>query len=84
MRLTKLFESDVFSENRFREMVYVFDYLWNLRFYNQIILNNELKKINDDLVINNLTEIEINNLRNVLNRISSFQTGLSYDFLGNT
>ncbi len=82
-RLKILLEKNIFSENTFREIVYVFDYLWNMRFYNQIISHNDLKKINDDLVLNKLTEIEINNFRNVLSKISTFHSKLSYDFLGN-
>ena len=63
-------------------MVYVFDYLWKLRFFNQIEANAELSLDSDELDIEKLTDVERDNLQSVLSRIQVFQTELSYDFLG--
>lgn len=81
-RLKQLYEKQVLREATFREMVYVFDYLWHLRFFNQIASHTELKRVNDELELATLTEIELGNLRNVLSSISDFQSKLSYDFFG--
>ncbi|NWK56169.1 cache domain-containing protein [Verrucomicrobiaceae bacterium N1E253] len=81
-RLTQLYELEVIQKDNFREMVYVFDYLWKLRFYNQIETNAELVVNSDELDLDKLTDIEKENLQSVLSRISVFQTELSYDFLG--
>ena len=81
-RLRKLRETELLQEETFREIVYVFDYLWQLRFFNQIAANAELSTNTDELDIEKLTDIERDNLQSILARISVFQTRLSYDFLG--
>ncbi len=81
-RLEKLREADVLQEETFREIVYVFDYLWQLRFFNQIAANAELRLDSDELDIEQLSEIERDNLQTVISRIPVIQTELSYDFLG--
>ena len=63
-------------------MIYVFNYLWRIRFYNQILLHIDLKKMNDELDLTTLTDVERDNLRNVLSRIPHFQEKLCSDFLG--
>ena len=63
-------------------MIYVFNYLWRLRFSNQIISHSDLKNVNDELDLNTINDIERQNLKNVLSKISDFQTKLSFDFLG--
>lgn len=81
-RLERLHEAGVLQEEAFREMAYVFDYLWQLRFFNQIAAHAELSTNTDELDIEKLTDIERENLQSILARISIFQTRLSYDFLG--
>ncbi|MDH3981751.1 MAG: DUF294 nucleotidyltransferase-like domain-containing protein [Kiritimatiellaceae bacterium] len=81
-RLQHLFEDEVLQEESYRELVYVFDYLWQLRFFNQIAAIAALSTNTDDLDISTLTDIERDNLQSVLSRIPHFQTKLSYDFLG--
>ena len=83
-RLKQLMTQGVLHEQTYREMMYVFDYLWDLRFYNQIITHADLDRINDELDLDKLTDIEHHNLRNVLSKITTFQTNLSYDFLGSS
>ncbi len=80
-RLRKLIEIENTNES-FKEMLYVFDYLWRLRFSNQIHSHQDLRSINDELDIDRISDIERQNLRNVLSKITDFQTKLSYDFLG--
>jgi signal-transduction protein with cAMP-binding, CBS, and nucleotidyltransferase domain len=81
-RLKRLRELEVLQEETYREMVYVFDYLWQLRFFNQIATHAELSTDTDGLDIEELTDIEHDNLQSVLSRITVYQTKLSYDFLG--
>ncbi|VGO21638.1 Methyl-accepting chemotaxis protein 4 [Pontiella sulfatireligans] len=81
-RLEQLHESGALRDDTFREMVYVFDYLWRLRFYNQISATAGLRADADELDITSLTDAERDNLQSVLSRIPIFQTKLSYDFLG--
>jgi signal-transduction protein with cAMP-binding, CBS, and nucleotidyltransferase domain len=75
-------ELKILQPQTVREMNYVFDYLWHLRFYTPLIAMEGTPSANDQLDIESLTEIERQNLQNVLAKISTFQTKLSYDFLG--
>jgi len=81
-RLKALHEAGVLQEETLREMTYVFDYLWQLRFFNQISASAELSTETDALDLGRLTELERANLQSVLSRIPIFQSKLSYDFLG--
>lgn len=81
-RLKSLLESKVLKADTYHEMVYVFDYLWRLRFENQLISHSELKKVGDEIDLSRLTEIELNNLKSVLSSITTFQKKLSFDFFG--
>lgn len=81
-RLKLLNEKQVLKDATYQEMLFVFDYLWHLRFFNQIASHSDLKRVNDELELAALNEIELGNLRNVLSGISAFQSKLSYDFFG--
>lgn len=81
-RLRALLEKNILKDQRYHEIVYVFNHLWHLRFYNQIVSHSELKKTDDELDLEQLTNIERLNLRNVLSEISNFQARISNDFLG--
>jgi signal-transduction protein with cAMP-binding, CBS, and nucleotidyltransferase domain len=84
-RLRILFEKGAMKEKEYRERVYVFNHLWHFRFYNQIVSHSDLKKVNDELDLEQLTEIERQNLKNVLSEIAYFQAKISSEFLdGNT
>ena len=81
-RFAALRAAEALRDETYRELVYVFDYLWQLRFFNQIKANAALRENTDDLDITALTDLERDNLRSVLSRIPVFQSKLSYDFLG--
>jgi len=81
-RLNALFDAGILQEETHREMIFVFDHLWQLRFFNQISESAELSTNTDELDISSLTGIERDNLQSVLSRIPLFQTKLSYDFFG--
>ncbi len=81
-RLRRLQEKDALQEETLREMIYIYNYLWQLRFFNQISAHAELSTHADEFDIEKLTDIERDNLQSVLARIPVFQTKLSYDFLG--
>ncbi|MBN2788779.1 MAG: cache domain-containing protein [Candidatus Delongbacteria bacterium] len=83
-RLHALYEKDILKDKEYHEIVYVFNHLWHLRFYNQIISHSELKKADNELDLEQLTDIERLNLRNVLAEISNFQARISSDFLDGT
>ncbi len=80
-RLKKLaWWGDITSED-YREMIYIFDHIWQLRFMNQIAEYTELRKVNDSLILDDLTELEQKNLKNVLAKISIFHDKINRDFL---
>ena len=81
-RIRELREAGALQEETCRELVYVFDYLWKLRFFNQIVAGIEPGSDADELDVSALTDVERDNLQSVLSRIPIFQTRLSYDFLG--
>lgn len=80
-RLKKLAEKEEIDQKTFREMAFIFDHIWHLRFMNQIIEYTDLRKVNDVLAINDLTELEQQNLRNVLRRIALFHDKVSQDII---
>ncbi|HHE37766.1 MAG TPA: PAS domain S-box protein [Candidatus Cloacimonetes bacterium] len=80
-RLRKMIDLNVTQSTTFKEMIYVFDYLWRIRFLTQIKSHRELRQVNDEIDLNTISDIERLNLRNVLSKISSFQTMLNFDFL---
>ncbi|MCJ7772036.1 MAG: DUF294 nucleotidyltransferase-like domain-containing protein, partial [Desulfobacterales bacterium] len=80
-RLHMLLERNILKDREYHELVYVFNSLWHLIFYNQIASHSDLKKANDELELEQLTNIERLNLRNVLSEISNFQTKIRGDFL---
>jgi PAS domain-containing protein len=81
-RLNALVQKNIITEDSCREIVYIFDYIWHLRFKNQVFQYSDLRKVNNKLNLNHLMEIERENLKNILHKIRSFQTMLSYDFFG--
>ncbi|MCD4829349.1 MAG: DUF294 nucleotidyltransferase-like domain-containing protein [Candidatus Cloacimonetes bacterium] len=83
-RLQRLIECDEAHTQIYRDMIFVFNYLWQLRFSNQITAYADLKKVNDELDPKSLSEIERLNLKNVLSKIPEFQAQLSVDFLDGT
>ncbi|MBI9018300.1 MAG: cache domain-containing protein [Phycisphaerae bacterium] len=81
-RLDTLRQKGVLQEQTVNELTFAFDYLWYLRFYNQIVCHAELKRVNDELALTQLSEPQQQCLREVLDNISVLQNKLSYDFLG--
>ncbi len=81
-RIQRLQELEVLQPHTGSELRYIFDYLWHLRFYAPLIAVDGMPSVKDQIDIDALTEVERQNLQNVLAKISIFQTKLSYDFLG--
>lgn len=81
-RLRLLAAQGALAQEVVDEIVYVFDYLWRMRFYNQLFSHADLKQVNDRLELSMLTEVERQNLRNVLARIAAHQEKLCAPFLG--
>lgn len=80
-RLKQLATKQEIDALALREMLYVFDHIWQLRFMNQIIEYSDLRKINDQIVLQDLTPIEQQHLQSVLNRIAIFHQKVQQDFL---
>jgi CBS domain-containing protein len=73
------------TDKEYRERVYVFNHLWHFRFHGtSLFLIPILKKVNDELDLELLTEIERLNLKNVLAEITYFQAKISSEFLDGT
>lgn len=83
-RLKALHAAQEIDAKTYREMVYIFDHIWHLRFMNQIIEYSDLRQINDMLLVNDLTVLEQNNLTNVLDRVSMFHHKVEQDFTPNS
>jgi signal-transduction protein with cAMP-binding, CBS, and nucleotidyltransferase domain len=81
-RIRRLQELEILHPQTGLEMSYIFDYLWQLRLYTPLIATDGMPSVNDQVDIEAMTDIERQNLQNVLAKISTFQTKLSYDFLG--
>ncbi len=79
-RLKGLHAAREIDAKTFREMVYIFDHIWHLRFMNQIIEYSDLRQINDMLTVDDLTLLEQQNLKNVVSRISMFHQKVRHDF----
>ncbi|MGY5452591.1 DUF294 nucleotidyltransferase-like domain-containing protein [Agarivorans sp. MS3-6] len=84
VRLKKLAAVKEIDPQSFKEMVYIFDHIWHLRFMNQIVEYTDLREVNDVLAINSLTELEQQNLKNVLMKISLFHNKINQDFFGSS
>ncbi|MHA2940102.1 DUF294 nucleotidyltransferase-like domain-containing protein [Vibrio sp. RC27] len=80
-RLKQMLAFKEIDQKTFREMAYIFDHVWHLRFMNQIIEYTDLRQVNDILAIEDLTHLERDNLINVLKRISQFHKKVEDDFL---
>ncbi len=81
-RIEKLLESHTLSEESAGEFIYIFNYLWHLRFSNQLRSHTNLRRVNDELEIGGLLDVEHKNLQNVMTRIQVYQSRISFDFLG--
>ncbi|MCG9751591.1 DUF294 nucleotidyltransferase-like domain-containing protein [Vibrio brasiliensis] len=79
-RLQALVAQQEIEDKTYREMVYIFDHIWHLRFINQIVEYSDLRQVNDVLAVGDLTPLELQNLTNVLKRIAIFHDKVSADF----
>lgn len=80
-RLNDIREKEEISEEFYKETIYIFNYIWRLRFFNQIFKHTGLHKVNDDLDIEELNDLEVEHLKQVISRISMFRRKISLDFI---
>jgi signal-transduction protein with cAMP-binding, CBS, and nucleotidyltransferase domain len=80
-RLNEIRAKEEISEAFYKETVYIFNYLWRLRFFNQIFKHSGLDKVNDDLDIDELNNLEAEHLKEVISRISTLKRKISLDFI---
>jgi len=67
-RLTLLRDQGILHDETFNDMTSAFDYLWNLRFYNQIICHADLRSVEDELDLDTISDKEKSNLQNILSK----------------
>ena len=75
-------EEGVFNEASAVDLNKAFEIIWELRFTNQIVSHGSLRKVNDDLILKNLSSSDRKNLSWSLSLISGIQSRLSFDFFG--
>lgn len=80
-RLNDIREKEEITEEFYKETVYIFNYIWRLRFFNQIFKHTGLDKVNDDLGIEELNGLEVEHLKQVISRISMLRRKISLDFI---
>lgn len=80
-RFRELQQHGVIDAHTLREMIYLFDHMWNLRFMNQLVEYTDLRNVNDVLAIDDLTTVEQQNLRNVLSRMQVLHERVKRDYL---
>jgi len=81
-RLKAINTCEIITKERLDEIIDAFNFLWYIRFYNQIICHSDLKKINDNLVVNKLTDNDQIELKKHLSNLTTLNSKISYDFLG--
>jgi signal-transduction protein with cAMP-binding, CBS, and nucleotidyltransferase domain len=80
-RLNEIRAKEEISEEFYKETVYIFNYLWRLRFFNQIFKHTGLDKVDDDLDIEELNNLEAEHLKEIISRISMLKRKISLDFI---
>ncbi|WP_321495322.1 DUF294 nucleotidyltransferase-like domain-containing protein [uncultured Desulfobacter sp.] len=80
-RLNAIRDKEEVSEEFYKETVYVFNYIWRLRFFNQIFKHTDLHKVDDDLDIDELNDLEVEHLELVISRLSMLRRKISLDFI---
>lgn len=81
-RLHILCEKDILQQSFSQEMIDALNYFWRLRLYNQMNEHSNLRKIDDALNIDELSEQERLICRQKLSLLPACQRKISYDFLG--
>ena len=81
-RLKEIRKKEDIPEEFYKVAVYIFNNIWQLRFFNQIFQHTSLRKVNDELDIEELNDLEVEHLKQVISRISMFRRQISLDFLG--
>ena len=81
-RLKEIRKKEEIPEEFYKVAVYIFNNIWQLRFFNQIFQHTSLRKVNDELDIEELNDLEVEHLKQVISRISMFRRQISLDFLG--
>ena len=79
-RLESLYRNNNISLSFYREFSYCFRYLMNVQFQYQINCISQGIPANNYIDLSQLTTTELNNFKNVLSNISTFQSKIKYDF----
>ena len=80
-RLNDIRGKEEISEELYKETVYIFNYIWRLRFFNQIFKHTGLHKVDDDLDIEELNNLEAGHLKELIARIYMLRRKISLDFI---
>jgi len=79
-RLRELYEKKLFSSSFYHDLVYALDFLMLLQFKHQVTLYTSSKKIDNYIVLSELSTIEINTLKFIFSQLSTFQSKIKFDF----
>ena len=81
-RLEKLCSEGLLSNSKYADMVDAFNFFWGLRFNAQLRKHSDLRRIDDNLNIENLTDAERQDCRRILSSFAGTYSKVSHDFLG--
>ncbi len=81
-RLEALDNKGFLQDETYEQMVSAFSYFWRLRFNAQLRKHNDLRRIDDTLNIDDLSDEERQACRKILSSFSAYYSKVSFDFLG--
>ncbi|GJQ64769.1 MAG: hypothetical protein SCALA702_38220 [Melioribacteraceae bacterium] len=81
-RLAKLYEEGILKKSTFDEIIQDYNLLMQIRFRHQTSQFSRNKEMDNFVSPKELTQLELNTLKNAFSQISGLQKRLSYDFSG--
>jgi len=81
-RIQELQSQGILKDSSAKDLLNIFDFLWRLRFFNQIKAHEDLRKVDDALAVNQLSDVEYELLKKSLSQISIYQSKVACDFPG--
>ncbi|MBN1116603.1 MAG: cache domain-containing protein [Bacteroidales bacterium] len=82
-RIRKLYKAEIITKIMYDELMLSYNYLMHLRFRFQAksIMSNQFP--GNEVVVKDLTQIEISTLKKIFNEIANLQTKVNFDFKSN-
>jgi len=79
-RFQALFEMQAIPRETYREMMFGYNFLMQLRYRSQVALELEAESVNNTIALQDLTAVEEGILKKILGQSSEFQNRLNIDF----